>query len=97
VPFPEPLEMNRVVADSKLAEVISILIKSIRPDAPLGGLTIGLPRNARALVYVGPLPEHIDKVVRYLAKPHGFNVSAVRNKSQFLEYETATAHDPKNY
>lgn len=97
MPLPAPLEPSRVIADPALCEPIELLFTIIRPDGKYGGITIGLPGKPRALVYAGPCPVGLDKVVRAIAKQGEYNVSAVRDESQLFDYETATQSDSKGY
>jgi hypothetical protein len=96
--FPEPLDVEYVVDDPELVAAIRSVFRILRDDgtAP-GGITIGKPRMPRALVYVGPCPVGTDEVIRYMAKPAGFNVSPIRDPDQLTQYETATKNDPKMY
>jgi hypothetical protein len=95
--IPRPLPVRRVVQDERLAVAIEAVLASIPQGGRPGGLTIGRPGRPRALIYVGACPDNTDSRLRGLAKPHGYNVSPVRDLIGLGGCRTATLDDPQGY
>jgi hypothetical protein len=95
--MPRPLPVRRVVQDERLATAIEAVLASIPQGGRPGGLTIGLPGRPRALIYIRSCPDNTDRRLREVAKPHGYNVSPVRDLTGLGGCRTATLDDPQCY
>lgn len=88
--MPKAKPVEDVVRRPQVAAKVREMLAAIPSDCKEGGLTVRdvKENGSRVLIYWGSLPPRTDHLFRSSLKPYGYQVSIVRDPSQFDKYGT---------
>jgi hypothetical protein len=94
-PWPQPLEVARVVGEAGLIQSLGRILGGQPPTAEEGAVVLNRrgQRKPRALVYVGPLTSEGYSRIKDLVEPT-YRPQLYRDASKLLSYPVATAENP---